>query len=203
VFALTFDDGPWQYTEALLDILASRGVSATFFINGIGVAGGTLFDRASTIRRMVREGHCVGSHGWAHVDMTLRTFDGQLANLQQLDEAFRTIIGSRPRYFRPPYGYFSDVTRDVIRRLGYDLALWDIDSKDWELENVEASLQRYDEEMWDDQPWNRGFLSLQHDTIRGTVYELVPRIIDYVRNRGWRFVTVGECVHGERRACWQ
>ncbi len=186
-----------------MDILASRGVPATFFINGNGVAGGTVFDRTATVQRMVRAGHCVGSHGWAHIDMTTRAYDGQFRNLQQLDDAFLRIIGSRPRFFRPPYGYFNPDTISVATRLGYDLALWDIDSKDWELHDVEASMRRYDEEMYDDQPWQRGFLSLQHDTIEGTVYQLVPRIIDYVRSKGWRFVTMGECWSGERRACWQ
>jgi peptidoglycan/xylan/chitin deacetylase (PgdA/CDA1 family) len=33
-FALTFDDGPYQYTSALIDLLDKQGVKATFFING-------------------------------------------------------------------------------------------------------------------------------------------------------------------------
>lgn len=32
--ALTFDDGPYEYTWALADALKSEGVTGTFFMNG-------------------------------------------------------------------------------------------------------------------------------------------------------------------------
>lgn len=52
-------------------------------------------------------------------------------------------------------------------------------------------------------PANHGFISLQHDIIRQTVFELVPRAIDYVRSRGYRLVSMGECVMGDSKGCWQ
>lgn len=61
--ALTFDDGPFQYTSGLLDILKSNGgIRATFFVNGKNA--GDLNDQAmkDTIRRMMADGHQIGSH---------------------------------------------------------------------------------------------------------------------------------------------
>lgn len=58
-FALTFDDGPYIYTDELLDLLASNGVKATFFINGQNYAN--IFSFTSTIQRMVNDGHLIGS----------------------------------------------------------------------------------------------------------------------------------------------
>ena len=58
--ALTFDDGPYIYTEELLNLLASNGVKATFFLNGQNYAN--IYDYSSTVQRMVNEGHQVGSH---------------------------------------------------------------------------------------------------------------------------------------------
>lgn len=58
--ALTFDDGPFIYTERVLDALSSAGAKATFFLNGQN--WGNINDFASTVRRMESEGHQVGSH---------------------------------------------------------------------------------------------------------------------------------------------
>lgn len=53
------------------------------------------------------------------------------------------------------------------------------------------------------QPWEKGFMALTHDIWSDTVYNFVPKIIDYVRGRGWRFVTVAECATGNPRTCYQ
>lgn len=58
--ALAFDDGPYIYTEQVLDELAAAGVKATFFVNGQNFAA--IADYASTVQRMVNEGHQVASH---------------------------------------------------------------------------------------------------------------------------------------------
>jgi peptidoglycan/xylan/chitin deacetylase (PgdA/CDA1 family) len=60
VFALTFDDGPFMYTEQVLDTLAASGVKATFFLNGKNY--GSIYDYTSTVQRMITDGHQVGSH---------------------------------------------------------------------------------------------------------------------------------------------
>lgn len=58
--ALTFDDGPFAYTDQVLDTLANAGMSATFFLNGQNWAN--INDYAATVERMDNEGHQVGSH---------------------------------------------------------------------------------------------------------------------------------------------
>jgi peptidoglycan/xylan/chitin deacetylase (PgdA/CDA1 family) len=58
--ALTFDDGPFVYTDSVLDQLASAGMRATFFLNGYNI--GNIVDYQSTVNRMIEEGHQVASH---------------------------------------------------------------------------------------------------------------------------------------------
>lgn len=58
--ALTFDDGPFMYTDGVLDALSAAGMKATFFLNGQNWAN--IYDYSSTVQRMVNEGHQVGSH---------------------------------------------------------------------------------------------------------------------------------------------
>lgn len=58
--ALTFDDGPFDYTNELLDQLKKYGYKATFFLNGNN--WGNINDYKATVKRMISEGHQLGSH---------------------------------------------------------------------------------------------------------------------------------------------
>lgn len=58
--ALTFDDGPFMYTNDLLEILGGYGAPCTFFLNGHGL--GDIYEYADVVRRIVNEGHQLGSH---------------------------------------------------------------------------------------------------------------------------------------------
>lgn len=61
-FAITFDDGPYIYTDKILDILKANGIKATFFVNGLN--WGDINDAANSarVRRAINEGHQIGSH---------------------------------------------------------------------------------------------------------------------------------------------
>jgi peptidoglycan/xylan/chitin deacetylase (PgdA/CDA1 family) len=61
VIAPAFDDGPWMYTESILDRMQAAGITATWFLNGANK--GSIYTYNSTVRRMVSMGHQLGSHG--------------------------------------------------------------------------------------------------------------------------------------------
>ncbi|RYG45620.1 MAG: polysaccharide deacetylase family protein, partial [Chitinophagaceae bacterium] len=59
--ALTFDDGPSEFTPTVLDMLAAAGIKATFFCIGKNV------DRFPEIAaRIVKEGHIIANHSYSH-----------------------------------------------------------------------------------------------------------------------------------------
>jgi chitin disaccharide deacetylase len=67
---LTFDDGPIDATLGVLDVLASRGVKATFFVNGFHLhgEGDENEGRArEALLRLLAEGHVVGNHSYDHM----------------------------------------------------------------------------------------------------------------------------------------
>lgn len=70
MIALTFDDGPSDYTQALLDGLKSKNAKATFF-----VLGKKAQKNAKTIKNIIADGHLLGNHTYSHIDMmkTVRT----------------------------------------------------------------------------------------------------------------------------------
>jgi peptidoglycan/xylan/chitin deacetylase (PgdA/CDA1 family) len=101
VVAVTFDDGPYIYTDSVLDQLKAAGQQATFFINGNNY--GYIYDYNSTIQRYVNEGHQVGSHTWDHADLTTLTNAQIVSEMTQIEVALYNILGYFPRYMRPPY----------------------------------------------------------------------------------------------------
>ena len=70
VVYLTFDDGPIDATDGILDVLARTGVRATFFINGIhltGEGGENATHALEALERTLADGHLVGNHSWDHM----------------------------------------------------------------------------------------------------------------------------------------
>ena len=87
--ALTFDDGPSQWTPAILDLLAAAGARATFFVLGHAIEG-----REDQLRRIAAEGHELGNHGHSHRDMR-ELSDAEITYELQVDRG--PDRGARPR----------------------------------------------------------------------------------------------------------
>lgn len=132
--ALTFDDGPDPiYTPQLLDMLSRESASSSFF-----VTGGNITKYPDIAKRIVREGHVLGSHTLSHIDFD---FNGDLRSSQEITQTQRIIRASikrNPAYFRLPYGGDDDASiRDNMKgileaqRLGYVVTAYHIDSSDW------------------------------------------------------------------------
>jgi peptidoglycan/xylan/chitin deacetylase (PgdA/CDA1 family) len=101
VVAISFDDGPYIYTDSILDQLKAAGQSATFFVNGQN--WGSIYDYGPTLKRMVNEGHQIGSHTWSHADLQTLSAAGITSQMTQVETAMTSLIGYFPRYMRPPY----------------------------------------------------------------------------------------------------
>lgn len=96
--ALTFDDGPDpRYTPQVLDILGDFGATATFFLVGANARA-----YPSLVRRILTEGHSVGNHTFAHVDLVRCRPAEILDEIDRGTEVITTIAGVRPSWFRPP-----------------------------------------------------------------------------------------------------
>ncbi|KAF4425050.1 deacetylase [Fusarium austroafricanum] len=194
--ALTFDDGPFVYTDSVLNQLASAGMKATFFLNGYNL--GNIMDYQSTVNRMISEGHQVASHTHGHPDLAgLGDFDVE-QQMSLLSNEFSSIIGKYPVYMRPPYFSFNTQTLRILGQLGYKVIIADIDTDDWRYSfgGVEASLASYYTGL------NKGgSIVLMHDVHQNTAQNILPRIIQATLGSGKRGVTVGECL-GDPETNW-
>lgn len=126
VVALTFDDGPSEWTEPLLDVLAANEARATFFVLGTHIAG-----REETLARMTGEGHEIGVHGWDHTRLSQRE-PAQLIR-QQLRKTELQIVACgapKPILWRPPWLYAPGDAVRAAESLGYRQVGVTIDGRD-------------------------------------------------------------------------
>jgi peptidoglycan/xylan/chitin deacetylase (PgdA/CDA1 family) len=197
--ALTFDDGIGHYTEGLLDVLRRNGVKATFFLLGqtLGTDNPRSQAHQKIVRRMVREGHIVGSHTWDHPDLRDLSKEEIQSQMKRTDAVIKEAIGVRPRLFRPPFGYIDTRVARILAAEGYLVITWNQDTNDWRhqgssdtiIDFVQHDIPRPHHER-------EGPIILQHDTLK-TATKLQSRIIRILRKKGYQFVTLYECI-GEK-----
>lgn len=176
LIALTFDDGPRRDTTgALLDGLAQRGVSATFFLIGEQLAG-----NEELVRRMEREGHQIGIHTYDHVrllGLSRADFDDQVDKTRQ---HLREILGRDDFMLRPPYGLYD---AGVLEMADCPIILWSVDPEDWGDKDTQRIVRHIEDNAAD------GAIILLHD-IYPTSVEAALRVTDELHARGYYFVTV-------------
>lgn len=149
---LTFDDGPSEWTDSILDVLRKEKIKATFFICGDWAPHSTREENdfrkfRGTLVRMIRDGHAIGNHTADHRDLA-RLEPGQIAaefdeNQQLLDRELgkdsvkMTLI--RPPFGSPWYNGYQEADRikvgKEIKSRGI-IFMWSRhfdsgDSKDW------------------------------------------------------------------------
>ncbi|KAK9710125.1 hypothetical protein K7432_008620 [Basidiobolus ranarum] len=193
-FALTFDDGPSPYTGTLLATLKSYGIKATFFSVGTQAADASI---SKYLKQAYAEGHQIASHTNTHADLNKLTADQVRNEMKLTENAIRSATGVVPAMMRPPYGNCNEQCRGIMKEMGYTVVQWSVDSNDWQY------MQQ--PEKWDSLVTNvvkvvdasniqtDSFVSLQHD-IHNFSVERTPKVIDSIKAKGYKFVTVSECL---------
>ena len=125
--ALTFDDGPDPvWTTRVLDTLDRAGVKATFFVIGRKAEA-----HPDLVRDILRRGHAVGLHSYAHDRLfSLRSEARVSADLERGIAALSTICGARPTLFRPPIGHTNPIIARVAERLDLTIVGWTVSGRD-------------------------------------------------------------------------
>ncbi|HIW30562.1 MAG TPA: polysaccharide deacetylase family protein [Candidatus Luteococcus avicola] len=181
--ALTFDDGPGQYTAHLLDTLEAHEVHATFFMLGQNALA-----YPELVRRAVAEGNQVGDHTFDHKQLTNLSASEQRYEVTRAADAIEQASGVRPTTLRPPYGAFNKATRQVA---GMPLVLWDVDTRDWQTHSAAKTTKHALNDS------TSGSIILMHDIHASTV-EAIPGIITGLRKLGFTLVTVDELLGSPR-----
>ncbi|MGH2913633.1 MAG: polysaccharide deacetylase family protein [Solirubrobacteraceae bacterium] len=124
--ALTFDDGPdRRFTAPLLDLLASIGARATFFVIARRAAR-----CPGLIARMLADGQSVQLHCDQHVRHSRASREWVRADTERALARLRA-LGVAPRLWRTPWGDTAPWTAELAREQGLELVGWTVDSHDW------------------------------------------------------------------------
>ena len=127
--ALTFDDGPNENTEIILDTFKRYGGHGTFF-----VVGNTIDGREDILSRTAREGHEIGNHTYAHAPLSYMTEEDMKDDIKKTSELIKSVCGTVPAFIRPPFGDINDKVNETGKTLGYAFAGWSLDTADWATE---------------------------------------------------------------------
>ncbi len=125
--AVTYDDGPDPTaTPALLDLLRTRNVHATFFVIGTKAR-----EHVAIVKRCHAEGHLIGLHSDRHSTWTNFLRGRALTReLNACRESVEALTGTPATYYRPPFGLVNPEVHGVVRRLGLTLVGWSVRSFD-------------------------------------------------------------------------
>lgn len=187
VVYLTFDDGPGQYTEKLLAVLAKYDVKATFFVTGNG--------DPEIIAKIAEGGHTVAIHTNSHNYRKIYTSEeAYVEDLLAISQVIEEQTGKTPDLIRFPGGSSNTVSKfnpgimtrltTLVEEMGYRYFDWNVDSND-------AGGATSADEVYRNVV--RGIAShdisvvLQHD-IKGFSVAAVESIIEWGLRNGYTFL---------------
>ena len=175
--ALTFDDGPSEYTKRILRTLKQYDSVATFFVVGNRVE---LFE--DVLKEELEIGCEIGNHTYEHKVLTELNAEQIWLQIYRTNEAVKKVTGEYPTLMRPPCGYDNGSTNCII---AMPLILWSVDTKDWQTQNCYCSVQTVLENVKD------GDIILMHDMYEASA-EAVETIVPSLIAEGYQLVTVSE-----------
>ena len=182
--ALTFDDGPWPgQTEKVLEILKREGAKATFFMLGMKI------QRApSLVKLVVQSGNEIGTHSQTHVMLGKAAPATVTYEIATGAKTLKRYSGIAPHWYRPAGGSVSPFVYSEASRLGLQVILWTLDTHDYTKPGAKVIADRVIGNA------KNGSVVLMHDGggDRSQTIAALPIIIESLRARGFRFVTLTE-----------
>jgi peptidoglycan/xylan/chitin deacetylase (PgdA/CDA1 family) len=146
-FFLTFDDGPTASggnTDNVLQMLAAQKKTAVFFVLGQNFANRKKTNGSAALAQMYK-GQCVGAHGWQHISHEKRSRyavgNKWQTSVTDTIDLIKDSFDGTPIFlplFRPPYGQRKPESGAFFQKEGLQVALWNIDSQDWNAQ-IEAA----------------------------------------------------------------
>ncbi|KAL1644752.1 hypothetical protein SLS58_004216 [Diplodia intermedia] len=208
--ALTYDDGPYIYTDGMLDVLKKYNAKATFFItgnnNGKGQIDNAAYGWDTVIKRMYSEGHQIASHTWSHQDLSAITSAQRKDQMVKNEMALRNILGFFPTYMRPPYSSCTAASgcEDDMKALGYHVTYFDLDTDDYDNttpDKIQNAKDNFSKALAGKAAASNDFLAIAHDIHQQTAQNLTEYMLQTLQAAGYTAVTVGECL-GDDEANW-
>jgi len=190
---LTFDDGPSENTEKVLDILDQYGAHATFFVTGMRS------DYYDMIGEAYRRGNTIGLHTYTHDYATCyASVDAYFNDLDQIGQVVKDQIGYVPYLVRFPGGSSNTVSKSycsgIMSALAPELLARGYQYYDWNVSSGDGGGVLSADELVANATAYGNFTNvilLCHDaSAKTTTVEALPRIIEYYQSQGFVFQAI-------------
>jgi peptidoglycan/xylan/chitin deacetylase (PgdA/CDA1 family) len=148
------------------------------------------------LKDIYNDGHQIASHTFSHADLVkIENNEEAVKNeMTSNDDVIMKIIGKRPKYMRPPYMSLDYKVLDLLVSWGYVVVSYNMDTHGYNHGELQVSLNQaeFDEQI--KKNWH-SWISLEHDFTQNIV-QWTSNVIDNIKNKGYTFVTVEECIQG-------
>lgn len=186
--AISFD-AAWgnEDTAALLSILESHNVKATFFMTG-----GWVESYPDDVKAIAAAGHDLGNHSENHKQMSQLSMEECKQELQSVHDKVKELTGQDMILFRPPYGDYNDTLIDAANSLGYHVIQWDVDSLDWKDYGADAIVSK----VLDHSHLGNGSIILMHNGAKYTK-DALDQVITGLQDKGFELVPISQLIYKE------
>lgn len=176
---LTFDDGPIpEATPLVLDLLNRFDAKATFFCIGDNIR-----KNPDIFQRIVNEGHAVGNHTQNHLNGWKTPTEKYLQNVASCQAEIEKFTVPKRKLMRPPYGKISRAQSRALRRQGYEIAMWDVLSADYDTSITKEKCLKNAESC------RPGSIVIFHDSVKAlpNMAFALEKILEKLSAEGYRF----------------
>lgn len=188
IIALSFDDGPDpNYTKAVLGILDSSNIKASFFVVGKNVQA-----YPKIVKAIDSAGHLIGNHSYYHNYNMAGWPKKCLKDIDTTSAAVNDLVAKYPMLYRPPYGLRTPWGARAIKNAGYSIITWNNMTHDYlglPADKIMANIVKHS---------SPGGVIVLHDGHEGfakpetDVLKALPGIIKQLSSQGYKFVRVDE-----------
>lgn len=186
VIAITFDDGPTEFTPKVLDLLEKHNAKATFFCIGKQIE-----QLPDICRRIHSEEHQLGNHSYSHSN-SFGFFSSEKIQeeLQKTELLLQEITGEKNHYFRPPFGVTNPHIAKAVKESEHQVIGWNIRSLDTIIEDENKIIKRITGKL------KSGSIILLHDTSEKTI-RVLEQLLVTLQRENYQTVTIGKLVEDE------
>lgn len=179
VIALTFDDGPTNYTPRIVEILEQNQATATFFCIGKQIK-----EYPEIVAMLHQKGHLIGNHTYNHSPLN-GFYSAQKIEeeIRLTDQAIQEVIGKSTRLFRPPFGVTNPHIAKALAKTKHQTIGWKIRSLDTVIEEEQKLLQRIISQL------EPGAIVLMHDTSDKTA-NVLEQLFNYLKENNYTVVSL-------------
>ncbi|KAJ6562550.1 hypothetical protein B0H19DRAFT_99534 [Mycena capillaripes] len=191
---ISFDDGPEEGTEDLLNFLQTNNQQVTHFL-----IGSNIIYMPDAFTKMFNMGHDIAVHTWTHPHMTTQSNLQVVAELGWTMQIIHNSTGGRvPKFWRPPYGDSDKRVTAIAREVfGLTTIIWNQDTADWSLtetppgtsaDAIQASMHQ-----WLEGSKSPGLVILEHELSKESVASFVAAY-PLMQSNNWNLVSLATLV---------